>query len=85
MRRLEVLDLEKPPAQAPVKTSAGQASSGWQFGDASPSRHSWANLQLSPFLQEPFAYALHLAFALAFGAAAAFDPLGDGWVDDDWF
>ena len=26
---------------------------GWQSGDASPSRHSWANLQFSPCLQEP--------------------------------
>ena len=26
---------------------------GWQIWGASPSSHSWANLQLSPFLQEP--------------------------------
>ena len=59
-RRLEVLDVEKPPVQPLSKTSAGQATSvsapdstGRQSGVASPSRHSWINLQFSPFLQDP--------------------------------
>ena len=60
--RLEVLDDEKPPVHPRLKTWAGHAASScnWQIRGASPSSHSWENLQFSPFLQVPALWALHI-------------------------
>ena len=60
--RLEVLDDEKPPVHPRLKTWAGHAASScnWQIWGASPSSHSWENLQFSPFLQVPALWALHI-------------------------